>query len=130
MNKFMAAIMSLVLLGATALPAAAQGRNRNYSNQSYSQRAADSRNRDYNRQQRASYDNRQRANYDSNAYGYDNRSFWEKHRDKLTTAIGAAGGAVIGGAVGGQRGALIGTLAGAAGSAIYTYKIRNRNQRY
>ncbi len=130
MNKFMAAIMSLVLLGATALPAAAQGRNRNYSNQGYSQRSADSRNRDYYRQQGANYNNQQRANYGSNTYGYDNRSFWQKHRDKLTTVIGAAGGAVIGGAVGGRRGAAIGTLAGAAGSAIYTYKIRNRNRGY
>jgi hypothetical protein len=130
MKKFMAAIMSLALLGAMALPAAAQGRNRNYSNQGYSQRSADSRNRDNNRQPRANYNNQQRVNYGSNAYGYDNRSFWQKHRDKLTTILGGAGGAVIGGAVGGRRGAAIGTLAGAAGSAIYTYKIRNRNQRY
>ena len=38
------------------------------------------------------------------------RSFWEKHRDKLTTAAGAGTGAVIGGIVGGKKGAAIGAL--------------------
>jgi len=28
-------------------------------------------------------------------YGYDNRSVWDKHRDKITTAGGAAAGAII-----------------------------------
>ena len=58
------------------------------------------------------------------------RSFWSKHRDKLTVAAGAGGGALIGGLVGGKKGALIGALAGGGGSALYTYKLRKRNRNY
>ncbi|HEV2705776.1 MAG TPA: hypothetical protein VGV59_07610 [Pyrinomonadaceae bacterium] len=58
------------------------------------------------------------------------RSFWQKHRDKLTVAAGTGGGALIGGLIGGKKGALIGGLAGAGGSALYTYKIRKRNRRF
>ncbi|HYN84743.1 MAG TPA: hypothetical protein VER32_05800 [Pyrinomonadaceae bacterium] len=58
------------------------------------------------------------------------RSFWSKHRDKLTVAMGAGGGALIGGLVGGKKGAVIGGLAGAGGSALYTYKLRKRDRRY
>ena len=65
-------------------------------------------------------------------YDYEpqKRSFWSKHRDKLTVAMGAGGGALIGGLIGGKKGAAIGALGGGAGSALYTYKIRNRNRRY
>jgi len=58
------------------------------------------------------------------------RSFWQKHRDKLTVAMGAGGGALLGGLIGGKRGAGIGALAGAGGSALYTYKIRKRHRNY
>ena len=58
------------------------------------------------------------------------RSFWQKHRDKLTVAMGTGGGAVIGGLIGGKKGAAIGALAGGGGSALYTYKIRKRQRRY
>ena len=58
------------------------------------------------------------------------RSFWQKHRDKLTVAMGAGGGALLGGLIGGKKGAGIGALAGAGGSALYTYKIRKRNRNY
>lgn len=58
------------------------------------------------------------------------RSFWQKHRDKLTVAMGAGGGAAVGGLIGGKKGAAIGALSGAGGSALYTYKLRNRNKRY
>lgn len=58
------------------------------------------------------------------------RSFWQKHRDKLTVAMGTGGGALIGGLIGGKKGAAIGALSGAGGSALYTYKIRKRNRRY
>lgn len=58
------------------------------------------------------------------------RSFWHKHRDKLTVAAGAGGGAIIGGLVGGKKGAAIGALAGGGGSALYTYKLRKRNRNY
>ena len=58
------------------------------------------------------------------------RSFWDKHRDKLTMAIGTGAGAAIGGLVGGKKGAGIGALSGLGGSALYTYKLRNRNRNY
>lgn len=58
------------------------------------------------------------------------RSFWQKHRDKLTVAMGTGGGAIVGGLIGGKKGAAIGALGGAGGSALYTYKLRNRNKRY
>ena len=58
------------------------------------------------------------------------RSFWQKHRDKLTVAMGAGGGALVGGLIGGKKGAAIGALGGGGGAALYTYKIRNRNRRY
>jgi hypothetical protein len=58
------------------------------------------------------------------------RSFWSKHRDKLTVAMGTGGGALVGGLIGGKKGAAIGALSGAGGSALYTYKLRNRNRRY
>lgn len=56
------------------------------------------------------------------------RSFWQKHRDKLTTAGGAAGGALIGGIAGGGKGAAIGALIGGGGAAVYTYGIRKRRR--
>ena len=58
------------------------------------------------------------------------RSFWQKHRDKLTVAMGAGGGAAVGALIGGKKGAAIGALAGAGGSALYTYKLRDRSRRY
>ena len=58
------------------------------------------------------------------------RSFWDKHRDKLTVAIGTGAGAAIGGLIGGKKGAAIGALSGAGGSALWTYKLRNRNRSY
>ena len=58
------------------------------------------------------------------------RSFWDKHRDKLTVAMGTGAGAMLGGLIGGKKGAAIGALSGAGGSALWTYKIRNRNRNY
>lgn len=72
--------------------------------------------------------NQRRVYYD---YGQQKgRSFWQKHRDKLTVAMGAGGGALVGGLVGGKKGAAIGALAGGGGSALYTYKLRKRNRNY
>src|SRR5438046_10399875 len=56
------------------------------------------------------------------------RSFWQKHRDKLTTAAGAGAGALIGGIAGGKKGAGVGALAGGRGAAVYTYGIRKRRR--
>ena len=56
------------------------------------------------------------------------RSFWQKHRDKLTIAWGVGAGALIGGIAGGKKGAAIGALAGGGGAAVYTYGIRKRRR--
>ncbi len=56
------------------------------------------------------------------------RSFWAKHRDKLTTAGGALAGAAIGGIAGGKKGAAIGAITGGGGAAVYTYGIRKRRR--
>lgn len=56
------------------------------------------------------------------------RSFWQKHRDKLTTAGGALAGAGIGGLIGGRKGAAIGAISGGGGAAVYTYGIRKRRR--
>ena len=65
-------------------------------------------------------------------YNYEprKRSFWDKHRDKLTVAMGAGAGAAVGGLVGGKKGAVIGGLAGGGGSALWTYKLRKRDRNY
>ena len=70
----------------------------------------------------------QRVYYDYNRP--QSRSFWSKHRDKLTMAIGTGAGAAVGGLIGGKKGAAIGALSGLGGSALYTYKLRNRNRNY
>ena len=57
------------------------------------------------------------------------RSFWAKHRDKLTVGAGAAAGALIGSGVGSKRAAGIGAGVGAGSAALYTYKIRKRHRR-
>src|SRR5262245_13359660 len=55
------------------------------------------------------------------------RSFWHKHRDKITVVGSAVGGAALGGIIGGKKGALIGAGAGAGTGALYTYKLRKRH---
>ena len=116
MKKLIATTVCLVILSMTALPAAAQRRSR------WSDRPV------YNGQ----YDSR----YDTNVYRNDdyvygqNRSVWDKHRDKITTAGGAVGGALLGGLIGGKKGAIIGAIAGGTGAAVYTYKIRDKYRRY
>lgn len=74
------------------------------------------------------YNGSRRVYYD---YGAPRgRTFWQKHRDKLTLAMGTGLGAAIGGLAGGKKGAGIGALAGLGGSALYTYKLRHRTRRY
>ena len=57
------------------------------------------------------------------------RTFWQKHRDKLTVAGTTAAGAGIGGLAAGKKGAGIGALAGAGSGALYTYTLRKRRHR-
>ena len=114
MKKGLVSIFCLLVLTFTAIPAGAQTRYRRFdSSRRYEQRL----------DSRTTSGRRYRWDQD--------RSFWDRHRDKLTTGIGAGGGAVIGGAVGGKKGAVIGALLGAGGAALYTYKLRdNRRRRY
>jgi Glycine zipper len=111
MKRLFGLVMCLALLAGAISPAWAQGyRVRNYG-----------RSTQYGR-----YDTSRRVYYDRR---YNNRSFWDRHRDKVTVAAGAGAGALIGGVAGGRKGAIIGALLGAGGSALYTYKLRDRNQR-
>jgi len=120
MKKGLVTIFCLVALTLSAIPAGAQTRSRYYdSSRRYEQRARDYR-----------YGNQV---YGGRRYGWDgNRSFWDQHRDKLTTGIGAGAGAVLGSAIGGGKGAIIGALIGGGGAALYTYKLRDnrRHRRY
>lgn len=113
MKRLIGAIMCLILLvgAAVVVPVSAQTYRGRYAG-----RATQSRR----------YDNSRRVYYDQR---YRNRSFWGRHRDKLTVAGGTGAGALIGGVAGGRKGAVIGALLGAGGSALYTYKLRDRNQR-
>ena len=113
MNKGLITIACLLVLMVTSIPAAAQTRtrpfDRRYDNRTY--------------QQRVTSDWR----YDRNRDHWDDRSFWEEHRDKLTTAIGAGSGAAAGAVLGGKKGAIIGAIVGGGGAAIYTYGIRDKS---
>ena len=114
MKKGLVSILVLLVLTFTAIPAGAQTRYRNYDGRRYQQR----------------YDGSRQPVYNGRRYRWDrDRSFWDRHRDKLTTGIGAGAGAAIGGATGGKKGAVIGALLGAGGAALYTYKLRDRNRR-
>ena len=106
MKKALAILFCLVLVAMSAMPSLALGRRHYRHSYAYSTSS-------------------RRTYY---VYG-DRRSFWQKHRDKLTTAIGTGGGALVGGAVGGGRGAAVGALAGGGGSALWTYKMR-KGHRY
>ena len=109
----LAALMSLALLAGAALPAAAQTSRRSYAGRAPQVRR---------------YEDGRRVYYGRDVRR-DDRSFFEKHRDKLTVAGGTAAGAVIGGLAGGKKGAIIGALVGAGGSALYTYKLRDKDDR-
>ena len=131
MKRLFAFIITTAIMATMAAPTFAQRRRRvesqSYDSRTYSSRTYSSRTYSSNR---AYYDNR--AAYDNRSY-YDynnrNRSVWSRHRDKLTVAAGTGAGAAIGAMTGGKKGALIGALLGAGGSALYTYKIRNRGYR-
>lgn len=112
MKRILGIIMSLALLAGAAAPAWAQGARRHNQGRAAQQRR---------------YDNSRRVYYDNDGRNYEDRSVWEKSRDKITVAGGAGAGAVLGGLVGGKKGAILGALVGAGGSALYTYKVRDRD---
>lgn len=119
MKKIFALLMTVAILAAVAAPTFAQGRSRRaYCDQARTSSVYND-SRVYNDGSRAYYD-----------YSYRDRSFWDRHRDKLTLAIGTGSGAAIGALIGGKRGAAIGAAGGLGASALYTYKIRNRRYRY
>jgi Glycine zipper len=123
MKKGLVSIFCLLVLTLAALPmeAGAQTRYRRFDNS----RRSEQRVRDYRYGNRV-YSGERSGRWDR----WDrDRSFWDRHRDKLTTAIGAGAGAAVGGAAGGKKGAIIGAIVGGAGSALYTYKLRDRNRR-
>jgi len=149
MKRLIATLVTLTVLSLAALPAAAQTRTR-CSTRSVATYVSSYRGRTqgryatrYNRNSQYPndayrvdangnyvYDANGNYVYDDPYYGGQNRSVWEEHRDKITTAGGAVGGAVLGGLIGGRKGAVIGAIAGGAGAAVYTYKIRDKNYRY
>jgi hypothetical protein len=141
MKKLISTLVTLAVLTMAALPAAAQTRNRNCSNGSGYNGRSDSRydsryDRSGNRNSSYRNDGYRNDSYNNNTYSNDtyrygqNRSVWDQHRDKITTAGGAVGGAILGGLIGGKKGAVIGAITGGAGAAVYTYKVRDRNRRY
>ena len=118
MKKGLVAIFCLLILTFSSLPVSAQTRyRRSYSARRYEQRSSDWRYQD------RAYSGRRYSRWNQD------RSFWDKHRDKLTTGIGAGAGAVVGAAVGGKKGAIVGALLGGGGAALYTYGIRDKNRR-
>jgi hypothetical protein len=123
MKKVLFSMVCVLALSLAAIPVGAQTRSR-VSSESYGRR--------YNQRTTGAYQNQVyrdgRYNYDD--YYGDNRSVWDKSRDKITTAAGAGAGAAIGALIGGKSGALIGAIAGGGGAALYTYKIRDKRPGY
>ena len=119
MKRILGALLSLVLIASASAPAWAKGQKKRFN----SGRAAAARRYDDSRRVYYDYDD---DRYDER-YEDDDRSIWERSRDKITVAGGAAAGAVVGGLAGGKKGAIIGAIVGGAGSAIYTYKVRDRD---
>jgi len=120
MKKLFATLICLVALSAAAIPVDAQTRYRGVNRRSTESTR-------YTR----NYDARNDTTYQRNDISYDsNRSVWDQHRDKITTAGGGLGGAILGGLIGGKKGAVIGAITGGAGAAVYTYKIRNKGRTY
>lgn len=121
MKKGFLTIVCLLVIALPVVPASAQTRYRRWNNDGsrYQQRVTDYR-----------YRNNQYSGRRYSGSRWNERSFWDRHRDKLTTAIGAGAGAAVGAAVGGKKGAIIGAIAGGGGAAIYTYGVRDRNNNW
>src|ERR1041385_1055190 len=121
MKKGLVSIFCLLVLTITALPVGAQTRYRRYDRR-YDGYRYEQRVQDYRYQDRV-YSGRRYRRWDQD------RSFWDRHRDKLTTGIGAGAGAVLGSAIGGTKGAIVGAIVGGGGAAAYTYGIRDKDRR-
>jgi hypothetical protein len=115
-KRLLGLVLCLTMFSASALPALACRRHHRRAYVSHS------------RYRRVAY-NRRYASRGYYAYS-PRRSFWQRHRDALTLAIGTGGGAGVGALLGGRRGAGIGALVGLGSSALYTYKLRDRHRRY
>ena len=115
MKKGLVAIFCLIVLTFSSLPVAAQIRYRRFD----SSRRYEQGTRDWRYQDRV---------YNGRRWDRD-RSFWDEHRDKLTTGIGAGAGAVVGSAIGGTKGAILGAILGGGGAAVYSYGIRDKHHR-
>jgi hypothetical protein len=127
MKRLVLSIVCLVALTLTAIPASAQTRTR-LANRGvrYDRRFDQSSVRRYDNQAYRNNNYRYDPRYDS---GYwDDRSTWERSRDKITTGIGAGVGAAVGAISGGKRGAIIGAIAGGGGTALYTYVLRDKDR--
>jgi hypothetical protein len=114
MKKGLVSILCLLVLMVASIPASAQRTRRWNDGRRYEQRVT------------SDWRNNTRRYRDR----WDDRSFWDRHRDKLTTAIGAGSGAAVGAAVGGKKGAIIGAIVGGGGAAIYTYGIRDKENNW
>ena len=120
MKKGLLSFVCLLALMITAVPAGAQTRTRRLNDgRRYEQRVIESRLRNERLQNDVYSGRRYNGRY------WEERSFWDEHRDKLTTAIGAGAGAAVGGMMGGKKGAIIGAIVGGGGAALYTYGIRD-----
>ena len=126
MKRLLFSIVCLVALTFTAIPAGAQTRSRlNNRGVRYDRRFDQNNVRRYDNQvYRDNYD-RYDPRYD-NGY-WDDRSTWDRSRDKITTAIGAGTGAAVGAIVGGKRGAIMGAITGGGAAALYTYVLLDRD---
>ena len=109
-----------------AVPAGAQTRTRINRSVRYDRRYDQANVRRYDNQVYRNDNYRYDPRYD-NGY-YDDRSTWDRSRDKITTAIGAGTGAAVGAMVGGKRGAIMGAITGGGAAALYTYVIRDRDR--
>ena len=74
--------------------------------------------------------NRYNGNRVYTSRSYRQPNVYDRHRNAINIAAGTGIGAIIGAIAGGGKGAGIGALIGAGGSALYTYKIRPKNNVY